>query len=242
MLFFFNILGVFSRFTRIDDDSDSDSVRALLTLEKIRTEPAGTLYSDPRDYDLRKPKKSDPVVVSVDDSYRNALLLKEKPTLIEPAPLKLFKKPLEDSSEEDDGDVLAILHSKNVRERYTSPLTYSTSRYDVGGKIEHLKDKIKKMSKRGLRSELVELLEDVHSALEQAEMKLDEMRECSRWRRLKLTKILSILKEYVEGAMEMVRMVEKDRVYDDDEIKTFEEGCADIIRAAKSLIHRITED
>lgn len=214
---------------------------ATYTLTPAQTEYVDTLHSDPRDYGLREAEPSTRKVLRVDRSQLfdyNPVVLEEIPQLEQPKTVKLQTK----DEPETYSNRYDLFYSKVARERTSTTAKYRMDRHEVGSMLSDLNDKIQKRVDEGLEVKYSSKLWNVYDALSDVVDRLDDSVGTYTWKKLRVAKLLSLIKELIDNATVLVKMVEKDRMYDLDELETFLQGCDSLIMAAeevKSEIERL---
>ncbi|ELA46139.1 hypothetical protein VCUG_02374 [Vavraia culicis subsp. floridensis] len=214
---------------------------ATYSLTPAHTEYVDTMYSDPRDYGLREAEPSTRKVLRVDRSQPSdyeSVALEEIPQLEQPKTVKLQAR----DNSETFSNRYDLFYTQVARERTSTTPKYRMDRHEIGSMLSELKDKIQKRVDKGLEKEYSSKLWNVYEALSDIVDQLDDSVGTYTWKKLRVSKLLSLIKELVDNATVLVKMVEKDRMYDLDELETFDQGCDSLIEAAeeaKSEIERM---
>lgn len=205
---------------------------ATYSLTPAHTEYVDTMYSDPRDYGLREAEPSTRKVLRVDRSQPSdyeSVVLEEIPQLEQPKTVKLQAR----DNSETFSNRYDLFYTQVARERTSTTPKYRMDRHEIGSMLSELKDKIQKRVDKGLEKEYSSKLWNVYEALSGIVDQLDDSVGTYTWKKLRVSKLLSLIKELVDNATVLVKMVEKDRMYDLDELETFDQGCDSLIEAAE---------
>ncbi|ELQ75730.1 hypothetical protein THOM_1316 [Trachipleistophora hominis] len=225
---------------RYSDYEFSSTGESIYSLTPADTEYVDTLYSDIRDYGLKAAEPSSRKILRVEETQPfdyEPIVFEEIPQVVQPKVVKLdLKRDYKTRSNKYD-----LFFKKVAREGTSTTPEYRANRHDLGSILSELKDKILARIEKGLKKKYSSKLWAVYKAISGIVDRLDDSVGTSKWKRLKLSKLLYLVKDFVDDAVELVKMVEKVRKYDADELETFAEGCDALINEATE-IQSVVED